>query len=273
MRVDPERFVQVMRLAVEQAGSVAFHLQGKVRKERKQGSGTPESSALTAVDLATQDVILRLLHRELPTVSLDAEEDTPAVSWFAPPDADAPLVVIDPVDGTLNYTLGSPDYAVMAALLQDGRYQASVIRFPVADVTYWAVRGAGCFCQEGRERAVRVQQPRPAERILFTPKTGKAQRESLAQAVGLPLERSRCSAVDASAPAIGRARGSISRDRADRRRAIGFLLATEIGGAVYFGSRRWQGEDPATLSLDACPSICADTDALAQALLKGWRSA
>lgn len=163
-------FVRTFRLVALQAGAVARHLQGKVKAERK-GSGTPESDALTAVDLATQDVILHLLHDRMPEVAMDAEEDTPALSLFERPDPQAALVVVDPVDGTLNYIRRSDDYAVMGALLREQRYTAAVIYFPAYGTCYWAVDGTGCFSVNaaGREELRKVGEA-PA-RILHAPRT------------------------------------------------------------------------------------------------------
>src|SRR5688572_7819916 len=112
-------FIDAFSLAARQAGAVARRLQGEVRLRQKGGS-TPESAALTAVDLATQDVILLALRRALPDVAVDAEEDTETVALFEPAAPGRALVVIDPVDGTLNYSAGSTDYAVMGSLVADG---------------------------------------------------------------------------------------------------------------------------------------------------------
>lgn len=90
--------------------------------------------------------------------------------------------------------------------------------------------------------------------ILVSPRVSPrwiARLGSLAHSV----EVSRCSAVDASAPAIGRARGEIARGRADRRRAIGLLLTREAGGHVLFGERVWRGEDPAGLPVSAALAL------------------
>jgi hypothetical protein len=61
-----DRFLEVMDLAMRQAGVVAQHLQGKVLVEKKENEPTPESQAVTGVDFATQDLNLNLLHRDWP---------------------------------------------------------------------------------------------------------------------------------------------------------------------------------------------------------------
>lgn len=258
-------FIRVFRLAALQAGAVASHLQGNVRGGTKEGR-TPEAEALTAVDLATQDVILHLLHEQLPSIAMDAEEDTPTVALFEHADVQAPLVVVDPVDGTLNYIRGSDDYAVMGALVREQRYTAAVVHFPAPGRTYWAIRGQGCYSlgPEGHEKRRSVSGA--ADRIFYSPRTPKPWRKRLGRHAA-EVSLCRCSAVDGSAPASGRARASIAEGRADRRRTIALFLSLEAGGTVRMGDHLWQGEDPETLPDDCGPTVVADTPELAQAIL------
>lgn len=53
--------------------------------------------------------------------------------------------VIDPIDGTANFVAGSPDFAVMVALIEGGATTASWIYQPVTDRMFTAVRGGGAF--------------------------------------------------------------------------------------------------------------------------------
>ena len=146
MDVDPREWLEVFGLAARQAGAVAGYLQAQIRLDDK-GGGSPEASALTAVDLAAQEVVLLALHARFPTLAVDAEEDTPAVARF--PRSGRDLAVVDPIDGTLNYANGSPDFAVMGSLLRDGVYVASLLHFPVQGRTVWAIRGGGAWIDEG----------------------------------------------------------------------------------------------------------------------------
>ena len=67
-----KRFIEVFGLAARQVGCVAVHLQGEISLRTKKGERTPEAEALTAVDLAAQDVILLLLHSAFPESGVDA---------------------------------------------------------------------------------------------------------------------------------------------------------------------------------------------------------
>ncbi|NBC14612.1 MAG: hypothetical protein GVY09_15010 [Gammaproteobacteria bacterium] len=179
---------------------------------------------------------------------MDAEEETATLALFAGPDAadGRALVVVDPVDGTLNYIRGSPDFAVMGALLRDGHFTAGLIHFPVAGSTFWAVRGAGCFA-DTPNGARRLRVGGAEQRLYYDPRTPAPWREALAEHFGR-LELCRCSAVDASAPATARGRAAVTAGIADRRRAIGLFLSLEAGACVRLGALDWSGEDPATLA-------------------------
>lgn len=67
--------------------------------------------------------------------------------------------VIDPIDGTSNFVAGSPDFAVMVALVEQGHTTASWIHHPVPDRLFTAQRGAGAEV-DGRPL---VRAPAPAD--------------------------------------------------------------------------------------------------------------
>lgn len=266
------RFVDCFRLAARQAGSVARHLQGKVKAQKKSGQDSAEGEALTAVDLAAQEVILHALLAALPEAAVDAEEDTGLLGRFPDEDGRRPVVIVDPIDGTLNYIRKSRDYAVMGALSVDGKYRAAVVYFPAYDAMAWALAGRGCWRQNGDGRPRRAFIETLPQTVLVTPPVSAAQRQSL-EAGGLQVRQSRCSAVDSTAPVLGWAQGSVSAKKAGRRRAIGFLLTREAGGVVEYAGHRWQGEDPNVLGQARGPVVVADTKALAvrirESLLRG----
>lgn len=258
-------FLHVFCLAARQAGLLAVRLQGEVGLQNKPGQSSPESAAVTSVDLAVQDVVLQLLLHRFAGAALDAEEDTELVTHFPEAGPGRPIIVIDPVDGSLNYAQGSQDYAVMGALLLDDRYLASVVHFPAWETTYWAQRGGGAWLQEptGKPRQIWIDQS--SSNVLIPPKSLSLAQEPISQA-GYTAVESRCSAVDAIAPVTGRGCASISLMNLDRRRAIGYLISAEAGAAVRVGDQPWDGQDPERLSGPSAPSLAADSVATAERL-------
>lgn len=61
--------------------------------------------------------------------------------------------VIDPIDGTANFVRGTPGWCVVLACVKDDQTVLGIIKDPVADETWIAVRGSGVTLNE---RAIRV---------------------------------------------------------------------------------------------------------------------
>ena len=64
----------------------------------------------------------------------------------------APVWIIDPLDGTHNFTHGKPCFAVIVAYCIGGETRAGWIHDPLADVTAWAAIGEGAWMVEGKDR-------------------------------------------------------------------------------------------------------------------------
>ncbi|MFZ6654790.1 inositol monophosphatase family protein [Undibacterium sp. TJN19] len=53
--------------------------------------------------------------------------------------------VVDHVEGNVNHVHGMPEWAITIALMRDGLAVLAVVRQPVGDLTYTAIRGKGAF--------------------------------------------------------------------------------------------------------------------------------
>jgi len=58
---------------------------------------------------------------------------------------ETPVWVLDPVDGTLNFAQGRPDFAVIVAYVEHGRTIAGWIHSPLTGTTIQATRGQGAW--------------------------------------------------------------------------------------------------------------------------------
>jgi fructose-1,6-bisphosphatase/inositol monophosphatase family enzyme len=261
-----ERFLDVFRLGALQVGRVASCLQNEVRTYHKEGHHSPEGAALTAIDLVSQDILLYLVHKFLPGLAIDAEEDTDLLEQFPKPQPGDPFIVIDPIDGTLNYTRGSKDYAVMGALIHHNLYTAVLIYYPALKEMYWAQQGRGAWGQKDGAAPFALHTKPLQPHILVPPHVSDNKKQLLSNS-NLEFSISRCSGTDAIAPAIGRAKASIAQRRLDRRRCIGFLITLESGGCVLVGKDLWHGQDPLCLPDDHGLNIVADSYDYAHHLL------
>ncbi|MBN2315264.1 MAG: inositol monophosphatase family protein, partial [Sedimentisphaerales bacterium] len=97
-----------------------------------------DGSLLTETDLASQDVICSFLNRNLPGIPILSEEtrrdgtDISTGQWL----------VIDPLDGTTNFTRGIPFYSVTIAYMEDGIPQAGIVMPVAQDYCYAAVKNS-----------------------------------------------------------------------------------------------------------------------------------
>ncbi|HUY96460.1 MAG TPA: inositol monophosphatase family protein [Verrucomicrobiae bacterium] len=107
---------------------------------------------VTATDHEAQAVILRVLAAATPNLPVLAEEAA-AVDWerWGPTGAGW---VVDPLDGTTNFTRGFPLVGVSVALLESGAPVAGAISAPFLGRSWHGFRGGGAFDEAGRRLRV-----------------------------------------------------------------------------------------------------------------------
>lgn len=157
-RVEPAALLAVAReVATEAADLVAGYAAGGVEVADTKSSRV---DVVTEADRAVEDLVRRLLRRHRPGDAVLGEEGgeqagTGGVRW-----------VVDPIDGTVNFLYGIPQYAVSIAAEVDGEVVAGVVRNPATGTEYAAARGGGAT-RDGRPIAVRAVPPL-AESLVLT---------------------------------------------------------------------------------------------------------
>jgi len=171
-----------MCLAARQAGVVALAFQGKVANDGKiVAAVTTEESELvkvqreakTQIGELVQEIILLSLREVVDPkkILLDAEEDTPLARLFGKGRGTMSLV-IDPIDGTLEYLQGRNDYAVCIGIVDRGRMKLALVFFPAQDVAY-AIAPDGKsyrydrFAVEGTKKARVITLPKRAQKVVY----------------------------------------------------------------------------------------------------------
>ena len=136
----------------EKACNVAVRAARKAGKMIRSAAGTidPESirekgihDLVTHVDLEAERIILRDIRDEFPRHGFLAEEDTDA-GQDTPADPEY-LWIIDPLDGTTNFTRDVPPYAVSIALQHEENLVLGVVLDIPGDDLYTAISGQGVF--------------------------------------------------------------------------------------------------------------------------------
>jgi myo-inositol-1(or 4)-monophosphatase len=102
-----------------------------------------DGSLVTAADLAAQRELTRRLARleAIPVMGEEMSAAEHAAIW----ERGGRFWCVDPLDGTRNFSLGIPFFAVSVALMDEGRPVFGTVYDPIADEAFFAVRGGGAW--------------------------------------------------------------------------------------------------------------------------------
>jgi myo-inositol-1(or 4)-monophosphatase len=133
--VGPSSLMPAFAAVVREAGVLARDAFGKPVRTWFKERSSPVSEADIAVD--------ELLRKRLTALMPDA-------GWLSEETEDAPerlavsrLFIVDPIDGTRAFLAGRADWAVSAALVENGRPVLAALYAPVSEEFYLAIAGGG----------------------------------------------------------------------------------------------------------------------------------
>ncbi len=94
---------------------------------------------VTKSDLLAEKIIISAIRKKYPSHGIISEErdslnDGAEYVW-----------VIDPIDGTLNYSRGTPMFGVMISLVHDGEVVLSAVNLPATKELFFAKAGDGAY--------------------------------------------------------------------------------------------------------------------------------
>jgi myo-inositol-1(or 4)-monophosphatase len=219
------------RLAEEIAREAGEMLLAK-RPARPEVLATKSSptDVVTALDQASEELIRARIKTVRPDDAILGEEGGSTgdgrVRW-----------IVDPIDGTVNFLYGVPEWAVSIAVEVDGEVIAGVVNVVPHGEVFTAVKGEGAWLAGER---LRCNTGVPLERALIATGFGyesrrrKVQAEVLAQV--LPrvrdIRRGGSAASDLCSVAAGRVDGYYERGSQYWDYAAGGLIAAEAGARV-----------------------------------------
>lgn len=229
---------QLLDLAVRvahQAGDVLLPGDGRVAVAATKSSPT---DVVTEMDRRSEAVCLQEIFATRPDDAILAEEGgqigtgASGVRW-----------IIDPLDGTVNYLYGLPDWAVSIAAEVHGHVVAGVVHLPRRGETFTATIGGGAWLANGRAEApvrLRVRPDAPLSQALVGTGFGylAARRQVQGEVVAalLPqvrdIRRGGSASVDLCSVAAGRLDAYYERGLNYWDYAAGALVATEAGAVV-----------------------------------------
>jgi fructose-1,6-bisphosphatase/inositol monophosphatase family enzyme len=141
-----------MLVSMRQAGAAARLMQGRVANEGKDdGTSFPNDDAAlrsrraakTLADEVVQEILLLAASEflEVASTGLDAEEITPSTALFSKTPTSRQTLVVDPIDGTIEYCEGKTSYSVCVGLERGGEVVVALVYFPARDIMYRYVAG------------------------------------------------------------------------------------------------------------------------------------
>lgn len=149
------------------------------------------------------------------------------------------LWVVDPIDGSMNFLRGYPQFSVSLALLQRGEPVVGCVVDPNRNEVFWALRGQGAWCNDQRlQVAPTTDLSRALVATVFPkPKSPHMDRytpQLLAVLNGAAgLRRSGSMALELAYLAAGRADAFWQWGMGPWDAAAGVLLIREAGGSVH----------------------------------------
>lgn len=103
-----------------------------------------DGSIITEADIATQQRIENELKLQWPDIDFLGEEMEPG-KQLKLLKSDHPLWVLDPLDGTSNFSIGIPYFSISLALVENGRVTLGMVYDPCRDECFTACSGYGAF--------------------------------------------------------------------------------------------------------------------------------
>ena len=125
-----------------------------------------DSSPITAADIASHEIIekgLRRISRDIPVLS----EEGADIPWEERRHWRR-FWLVDPIDGTKEFTQRTGEFTVNIALIEDGEPVLGVVTVPALKEAYWGVKGEGAHRRDrsGLVQPIRVVESRQAVRVL-----------------------------------------------------------------------------------------------------------
>lgn len=145
------------------AAHLADHAGNEIRAIRDRGfrvDRKADRSVVTEADHAAEAIILAGLRSALPGCQVIAEEEVAGGSIMAPT---AEFWLVDPLDGTREFTDGGDDFAVNIGLVRGGRPVLGVVGVPATKEIFGGIVGRGAWRQKDGRRTPIAARPAPPE--------------------------------------------------------------------------------------------------------------
>jgi myo-inositol-1(or 4)-monophosphatase len=136
--------------AARAAGQIIVEMYHRPIRVRSKGF----RDLVTEADVAAQEAIVGLIAARFPSHTILAEEDLGSLD-----EAGEYIWIVDPLDGTTNYSFRLPIFSVSIGLAYQGEPVLGVVYDPMRDHLFYAQAGQGAFLDGRSLRGAEREEP------------------------------------------------------------------------------------------------------------------
>jgi myo-inositol-1(or 4)-monophosphatase len=245
--------------AAHQAGSLIRRASAQPLRATTKSSPT---DVVTEMDRASEKLITEIILSVRPADGLIGEEGASrpsktGLSWL-----------IDPIDGTVNYLRGLPNYSVSIAAADENETVVGVVYDPTLDETFTAIRGHGAALNGAPVTCAVTPLAKSLIGTGFSYSSAQRAQQAEVLLAVLPaigdIRRPGSAAVSLCWVACGRLDGFFETGLHPWDFAAGALIAQEAGADIQGAERNPRHDN---LVIASAPSVTAD---LHQILESAW---
>lgn len=207
--------------------------------KRKDVNRKNRYEIVTSFDLGSEKIIISEIKKKFPNHSILSEE-----AGFIKGDKDH-LWLIDPLDGTTNYRLGSPLFSVSLAYVYKNQIQYGIYHSPIMQETYEAELGKEAFLNGKEIHVSKIKKVSDSINLFCHSNTSEAIEKAIkyysaVKPKSLDMRQLGAGSLELGFVASGRAESIAIAGANTWDVAAGVLLVREAGGRVTdFSGKEW----------------------------------
>jgi|TARA_B100000767_G_C19732729_1_gene522470 myo-inositol-1(or 4)-monophosphatase len=204
--------------------------------EKLQVSSKGPGDFVTAADKKSEKIIIEELLKAHPDYGILSEEagiinkENTEKRW-----------IIDPIDGTLNFLNGIPQFAISVAYEEKGEVICGIVFDPIKDEMFFAEKGSGAYLNNSRIRVSNKKKLKDTILVTGGPKFSSKNRENIfkeyikiSNSVDAPIRKFGSASLDLVSVACGRFDGYWQSELNYWDIAAGIVILKEAGGYIDF---------------------------------------
>ena len=203
--------------------------------ENLQVSSKAPGDFVTSADKRTEKIIIEELLKAHPNYGIISEE-----AGYINKSNRNNRWIIDPIDGTMNFLNGIPQFAISVAYEEENEVKCGIIFNPVTNEMFSAEKGSGAYLNNSRMRVSNKRKLSEALIVTGGPnQASKIKKKIFSEYISISMQVSNVrkfgsAALDMAYVACGRFDGYWQRELNYWDIAAGIILIKESGGFVNF---------------------------------------